>query len=268
METYGYIYKTTNLVNEKSYIGQHKSKDWDLNYIGSGKLLKKAIKKYGKEYFQCFPLAWAWGKEELNKLEIDYIAHYKPEYNIASGGEGGNVGEEAYKKISKALSGRKLPEETRRKIGEASKGNNYRQDYDPWNKGKINIYSEETIQKMSESKKNKYVGENNPFYGKHHTQKTKQKISEIHKGKIISEETKQKISEKLKGQKQYEMTDKIRKKISDTKKGCNSPNKGKTFSENWKTNLSESHKGKVLSEEIKQKMSEAQKRRWQNKNAA
>lgn len=48
---YGYIYKTTNLINNKIYIGQHKSDRFDESYFGSGKLLKQAIQKYGKENF-------------------------------------------------------------------------------------------------------------------------------------------------------------------------------------------------------------------------
>ena len=48
----GYIYKTTNLINGKIYIGQHKSSSFDTNYYGSGKLLIKALKKYGKENFK------------------------------------------------------------------------------------------------------------------------------------------------------------------------------------------------------------------------
>jgi group I intron endonuclease len=105
MKTYGYIYITTNKINGNRYIGQHKSVDWDSNYIGSGILLGKAIKKYGIENFQCFPLAWSWNKDELNQLEIDYIAHYKPEYNIAKGGDGGSYphSEETNKKISEGI---------------------------------------------------------------------------------------------------------------------------------------------------------------------
>jgi hypothetical protein len=48
----GYIYITTNLINNKKYIGQHKSKSFDLNYLGSGKLIVEAIKKYGKDNFK------------------------------------------------------------------------------------------------------------------------------------------------------------------------------------------------------------------------
>ena len=86
MIKYGYIYCTTNIINGKRYVGQHKSSDWNYNYFGSGKNILRAIKKYGKQSFTCFPLAWACNKNELNQLEIDYIAHYKPEYNIAKGG--------------------------------------------------------------------------------------------------------------------------------------------------------------------------------------
>ena len=50
----GFIYKTTNLVNGKIYVGKHEfSKDKRLNssYLGSGVALKRAIIKYGKENF-------------------------------------------------------------------------------------------------------------------------------------------------------------------------------------------------------------------------
>ena len=42
---FGYIYKTTNLINGKIYIGQHKSEVFDNSYYGSGKLIGRAITK-------------------------------------------------------------------------------------------------------------------------------------------------------------------------------------------------------------------------------
>lgn len=49
---FGYIYETTNLINNKKYIGKHKSKEFDKFYLGSGTYIKNAIEKYGKENFQ------------------------------------------------------------------------------------------------------------------------------------------------------------------------------------------------------------------------
>lgn len=49
---YGYIYKTTNTINGKIYIGQKKSSEFlGVQYLGSGKILKSAINKYGVEAF-------------------------------------------------------------------------------------------------------------------------------------------------------------------------------------------------------------------------
>ena len=58
------IYLTTNLVNGKKYLGQHKlSKQYDY-YLGSGKILQEAIKKYGRENFSKTTLATCETKEE------------------------------------------------------------------------------------------------------------------------------------------------------------------------------------------------------------
>lgn len=49
---YGYVYKTTNLMNGKIYIGQHKSKHYDKKYLGSGTKLNLVLELYGKEHFK------------------------------------------------------------------------------------------------------------------------------------------------------------------------------------------------------------------------
>ena len=62
------------------------------------------------------------------------------------------------------------------------------------NYGKHFHCSEETKQKISKANKGLLAGEKNPFYGKHHTEKSKQKIREKSLGRILSEETKIKMS--------------------------------------------------------------------------
>ena len=97
------IYKTTNLVNGKYYIGQDSKND--PNYLGSGKLLKYAIEKYSIENFQKEILETCNTKEQLNEREIFWIKELnsiETGYNISEGGGGGNtrlgMGEEDYNK--------------------------------------------------------------------------------------------------------------------------------------------------------------------------
>lgn len=92
---YGYIYETTCIPTGKKYIGMHKwSKNTlDPDYFGSGKLLIKAINKYGIDNFSCKLLECCDSLEDLNKAEIKWIAYYNAVesdeyYNIANGGEG------------------------------------------------------------------------------------------------------------------------------------------------------------------------------------
>lgn len=91
---YGYIYKTTCLANNKIYIGQKKSKTFlGQRYLGSGKILKNAIKYYGRSCFDVELLEECQTFDELNQCEIYYIAKYNSTnadigYNITSGGQG------------------------------------------------------------------------------------------------------------------------------------------------------------------------------------
>lgn len=91
---YGYIYITTNTINNKQYIGQHKSEVFDEKYKGSGKRLKLAFAKYGKENFTCQILQECFSKEELDQAEIHYInsldcVNSTDFYNLKEGGSGG-----------------------------------------------------------------------------------------------------------------------------------------------------------------------------------
>lgn len=50
MDYIGYIYRTKNLVNNKIYIGQHRSKEYDEKYFWGGLILSKAIKNMEKSH--------------------------------------------------------------------------------------------------------------------------------------------------------------------------------------------------------------------------
>ncbi|MBP1888924.1 hypothetical protein J2Z53_000503 [Clostridium moniliforme] len=89
---YGYIYKTTNLLDKKIYIGQHKSKVFDPHYYGSGSWFRSVLKKYGKNNFICEIIEECESPQSLNEREIYWIEHFQSRnpsigYNLAKGGE-------------------------------------------------------------------------------------------------------------------------------------------------------------------------------------
>jgi len=87
------VYKITNLINNKEYIGVHKTSNLDDSYMGSGKILKRAQEKYGIDNFTKEILFRANSKESMFLMEhwlVDdgYIKR-KDTYNIKLGGYGG-----------------------------------------------------------------------------------------------------------------------------------------------------------------------------------
>lgn len=86
----GFIYKTTNLVNGKFYVGKCMN-DPREKYLGSGKLLVQAIEKYGRENFRREILQYS-SQEELDDLERIWIERLNARtlgYNLQEGGTGG-----------------------------------------------------------------------------------------------------------------------------------------------------------------------------------
>ena len=158
---YGYIYVTTNLQNNRKYIGKHKCSIDKINnnYLGSGKLLKQAIAKYGIGSFSKFIIDIAYDEKDLNTKEKYWISKFnacesRQYYNIASGGNGGYLiagyDEETRKRILKNFinyqsgkpgvnTGRVLDSNWRANIGKKSKQSWDSRDKEKyWNKYKSN----------------------------------------------------------------------------------------------------------------------------------
>lgn len=137
------IYKMTNMVNGKVYIGQTvRSVEERMleHYRHDTILVDKAIQKYGKDNFSVEVIDTAATIDELNAKEQYWIEQYDSitpnGYNQCAGGDN-------------------------------TMGYHHR---------------EESKQKMSEAKAESYLGEGNPFYGKEHSEESKQKMSQARKG--------------------------------------------------------------------------------------
>ena len=114
------IYKTTNLVNGKIYVGQHFTSADD-GYLGSGKWIKRAIKKYRKENFirEIIEFCTSANVDDKEVYWIDKLNATNPEvgYNISNGGKNNGMlglkhSEKSRKKISlnhKRYSGKENP---------------------------------------------------------------------------------------------------------------------------------------------------------------
>ena len=195
------IYKTTNLKNGKIYVGKDKYND--PLYLGSGDLLGKAIKKYGRDMFRKEIIEECCASN-INEREKFWINFYKSRdrgvgYNIAEGGTGGDTISKHPNRVeiglrhSIAMTGKTPSQENRKPC------------------------SVETKLKLSKASS----GERNPMFGKTHNDLTKQKISAIQRNRdpstrVVSSITKQKISKANIGK---IMTRETKQKISEANSG-------------------------------------------------
>lgn len=199
---YGYIYKTTNLINGKIYIGQKKSDVFLGNkYLGSGKILQLAVEKYGKENFSVELLHESLNKLDLDAMEICYIYNYRnmgySMYNIADGGNGGDIFN-TLPKERQDLIRKKLSENNGMKKGSSGyekrkatilnnpeimiNANNLKKGRPAWNKG-LTADTDDRVRKNAASVKEYYKTHDNVQKNKPRTAEEKMKISKGMKGK-------------------------------------------------------------------------------------
>lgn len=120
---YHIVYRTTNLITNKIYVGVHSTNNLNDGYIGSGINIKESISKYGKENFiREILYVYDNRQEALNKeseiVDENFIKR-QDTYNAAIGG-----GRSVYKYGSDHPSyGKKLSKSHKEKISQSNKGN-------------------------------------------------------------------------------------------------------------------------------------------------
>ena len=170
-----FIYRTTCLANGKTYIGQKLQCKGCNKYLGNGKALKAAVKKYGKENFKREIICYASTQLLTNFLERYYIKlerqKGKAEYNISDGGCGNNgvrhFSEEHKAKISNAMKNIRHSKEWNANAAKARVGIHFK-------RGK---FSEEHLEHLKEARKRRALPSNET---KEKTRETcKKRMSEV-----------------------------------------------------------------------------------------
>lgn len=164
------IYKITNKINHKIYIGKHQTKDLNDGYMGSGKYLKHAIEKYGIENFEREILFQFDNEADMNAKEAELVTEEfvkkDTNYNLCPGGKGGwgyiNSNSEIRNGFEKNQSNaKKYASLARLSFLQKMKNENFRKEFS-----------------ISISEGLKEYFETNPgtFTGRAHTEETKEKI--------------------------------------------------------------------------------------------
>lgn len=167
IDPYGFVYVTTNMVNGKRYVGRccmqtTRERNWK-HYLGSGKLLEQAIKKYGRENFHRTIVSFAYTNEELNRQEMELINFL----DCVNSDDYYNISDKYYYSFWENAT-----DEEKEILKKKLSQNSF------WNTA-----NEEEKEKKRKMMSEQFSGEKNPFYNKKHTSETLKKLSESHKGK-------------------------------------------------------------------------------------
>lgn len=204
MERYNIIYKTTNLITGKSYIGSHSTNRIDDGYLGSGSRILSSIKKYGRKNFKREIIKYCDSIIEARLLEEKFIKEYNtlsPKgYNISETGGmglyGGTHSLETREKLRKSHTGRKrdFSEDHKKRLSESSK--NWHETIGMSKDTKEKISSKLRGKKHSdESIENYKRGNANKNLGRNPSPETISKIKKKLEGRFITPEWKDRISE-------------------------------------------------------------------------
>jgi hypothetical protein len=176
---YHFIYKTTNLLSGKYYIGMHSTDNLDDGYLGSGKRLRYSINKHGAENHVREILEFVDSREELKKREkeiVDLNEIAKDNcMNLMVGGKGGFISEEQQRRRSLAAN--------------KALNDRFKKDLEFYEKWKKNMSS--GVQKAMDEGRMKTWGDNCNWSGKKHSEETKIKMSKSKIGTGLGENNSQ-----------------------------------------------------------------------------
>lgn len=260
-KVYHYFYKITNKISGKYYYGVHSTTNINDGYMGSGSIITKIRKKYGTNNLEKEILKYFDSEEEMFLYESEFITAEvvadPMSYNLVEGGAGyrlnHSVPEHVKNKLSKKAKGRKSKFKNSKHIHKGQENKMIPKEeleqylQDGWELG---FYLKpESREKLK----------TNPFKGKHHSEETKKRQSEIkknqyaegtwvphNKGIPMTAEHKELLRKINTGKKR---TEEQRRKMSERQKG-------KKHSKEWNQHISESLKGHKANELTKQKLRE------------
>lgn len=165
------VYKTTNLVNGKIYIGKHETENLDDGYLGSGILIQRAIEKYGKENFKREILFECSTREEMNAKEAELVNEEflkrDDVYNLKQGGEGG---------FDFIIKNNLNTNSQNNSIGGKAFAKRLKEDEEFRKQVSVRWASIVKRAKNEHPEKFKRNGKNNGFFGKHHSKKSIEEI--------------------------------------------------------------------------------------------
>ena len=176
------IYKITNLIDGKIYIGKHQTKDLNDDYMGSGKRIKRAIKKYGIENFKKEILFQFDNENDMNfkeaKLVTEEFCLREDTYNLCVGGQGGF----SYINNNPELVAKRDTYENKL-AGRIAANKVLAKKYDSQNfiAKKLETdaeFRDKFRNNVSNGLKRKFERDGHNWNGKHHSEETKKKISE------------------------------------------------------------------------------------------
>lgn len=176
MDTFYTIYQITNKLNGKTYVGSHKTKQLDDTYMGSGKILRRAIAKYGEDNFTKDILFVFDNPEDMYGKEAEIVnesfVSRTDTYNLKVGGEGGWDYINGNKDIIQKR-GAKAAATTHEILRER-----YKDDPKQWTS---HMHTQEVYDKIKEAKRLNPLPHN--WLGKKHTEETRKLMSESAKAR-------------------------------------------------------------------------------------